>query len=119
MPIRQQITQGMALQLENRRDALLAGQTHLGWKLGFNDPAARERCQLPSPIAGYLTHSTLLAQNSSYQADENASILLEAELAIQITQDVDQPIDQHDAEGLISAVAPAIELVDMSAGMDD
>jgi 2-keto-4-pentenoate hydratase len=47
----------MDRQLTLRQARLDAGETSLGWKVGFGAPAALERLGLDAPLVGFLTGS--------------------------------------------------------------
>lgn len=113
------LSRGMEAQLAHWRQALRRGEQRLGWKIGFNDPAARDKFSLPRPLVGYLTESTRLDSGAAYRAEPGAKILLEAELALRVNRNLQGSVSPAEASAAIDALAPAIELVDMSEGVGD
>lgn len=99
---------GMSKQAEGRA-ALLAGggATATGWKAGLGTAAAMERVGTEAPIAGFLTDLTRIADGGHVEIGDWNAPTFEPELAVRV-----------DADGSITAVAPAIELVDLGVPDD-
>lgn len=117
--INEVLRRGMHAQLGRWRAATGAGERRLGWKIGFNDPAARARLGLPHALLGYLTEATRVASGDRFAAAPDASILLEGELGLRVDGDVPAGSSATEARAAIAECAAAIELVDMSAGVAD
>ncbi len=109
----------MTAQLGHWRAAIAAGQGRVGWKIGFNDPAARDKLGLPSALLGYLTDRTVVECGQAFAPAPDATILLEGELGVQVAREVPPGGTLEEARAAIAACAAAIELVDMSAGLGD
>jgi 2-keto-4-pentenoate hydratase len=97
----------MRIQLARRHTELAAGATALGWKVGFNTPAIQGHFGLHTPVVGYLTDATALEPGQPVAIDGWHQPMLEVELAIRIGNG-----------GSISAIAPALELVDIDLPFD-
>jgi 2-keto-4-pentenoate hydratase len=99
-------------QLANRRAALAAGATHVGWKLGMG-----ERESIGGEIAlGHLTSATCLESGSTYAAGRAAADLrADAELAVELGRDLDPEESPASARAAIAAYAAAVEICDLAA----
>lgn len=104
----------MARQLQSWRAALAAGDTRLGWKIGFNRTVDQQRHQLPSPMIGYLTGNGCIASGGNYAISTASRILVEAEIALLIGDDVAAGATLTQARSAIHGYAAALELVDTS-----
>src|SRR5262245_17129217 len=82
------VIRGMRSQLEQRRARLAAGDTALGWKVGFGAPAMQKVLQVSGPLVGFLT------ANGRVQSGEGVSLtgwtkpVAEPEIAVHIGADV-------------------------------
>jgi 2-keto-4-pentenoate hydratase len=95
------IRRGMAAQLR-RLDAKLAlGLPRVGWKIGINDPRMQRALGLSEPVVGALSGAGACESGSTYTVRPGAALFVEAEVAMRVA-----------ADGVILAVAPALELVD-------
>jgi 2-keto-4-pentenoate hydratase len=84
-----------------RDQALAAGETPLGWKVGLGSAAAFERLGTDRPLAGFLLRSGLLPDGVAVDIADWVNPHLELVVAVVIGHD-----------GGIAEVGPAIELVD-------
>jgi 2-keto-4-pentenoate hydratase len=91
-------------QLGHWRAALGSGALRVGWKIGFNVPAVREKLGLDRPALGHLTSATLIGPEATHSLAGAANPLVEPEIAVEVG-----------ADGSIASVAAAIEVVDMAA----
>ncbi len=97
------LTRGLAQMLAARETDFFNGGQRLGWKVGFNAPAAQEALGLDGPIVGYLTNTTLLPDGATVSLDGfTGTPLVEKEIAVRIGDD-----------GAITAQAAALEVVDL------
>ena len=94
--------------LDRRHAALAAGETPVGWKIGFNTPAIQEHFGLADPVVGYLTDAGVLPDGATVPLAGWGAPAVEVELAIRVGDD-----------GAIAGLAPALELVDLSDSFDD
>ena len=102
------VLEALRVQLTSWRAELQGGARRIGWKIGFNLPAAREQVGLAGPVIGYLTSATLIDPGGEYVAGDPTRLLAEVEVAVEVTGDGD-----------IARFAPAIELVDVDRGFDE
>jgi 2-keto-4-pentenoate hydratase len=92
------------LQFQQWREALAGGAQRIGWKIGFNTPAAQEEAGISSPAIGYLTSATTVAYGSHLSLEGTTRPMVEAEVAIEVGE-----------SGTAVALAAAIEVVDVDA----
>ena len=109
------VERGMAAQLELRLRRLSAGESHLGWKMGFGTAAARERLQTDAPLVGFLTRQVAVESGSEVSVQGWGNPVLEPEIAIHIGRDLPANPDRTAAADAIAALGPAIELADLDA----
>lgn len=113
------IEQGMQTQLLKWKSIIASGHSRIGWKIGFNNLADQRRMNLPSPIVGFLTGDRVSKSGDSFIARKDANIMLEAELAVLIGNDVPGDASLEQARSAIEAFAPAMELVDVARTAHD
>jgi len=95
------VERGTAAQLVRRREQLVQGAEHIGWKIGFNLPAIQERLGIDAPVTGFLTTDALLDDGATWSLGDG-EVLVESEIAVEIGEDAHS----------IAALLPALELVD-------
>ena len=103
MADRTAIDRGMKSQLQAFREAIVAGQPRLGWKIGINDPKMLERLELDAPVVGWLAGARALASGDTYTLRPGTRVSLEAEVAVRVG-----------GGGAVAALAPSLELVNYS-----
>ena len=113
------LVRGMRAQLDSWRSRLASGERRVGWKLGYMDGAVRTRLGLPHPMIGFLTSGRLIAASGSCAVPAGAKLLAESEVALQLGRDVPPGSSATTAQAAIAAVAPAIEIVDVTQPLDD
>jgi 2-keto-4-pentenoate hydratase len=91
----------MRTQLEAWKAALDGGARRVGWKIGFNIPAAQQRYGISEPVLGHLTSRTLYESGATFDASGAERLVAEVEVALRVG-----------ASG-IDGYAAAIELVDL------
>jgi 2-keto-4-pentenoate hydratase len=91
---------GMALR---RSKALEDGAAHVGWKMGINDIAFRERLGIRSGVAGWLTDRT--QHERAVPVEGATGLAVEIEVAFVMGDG-----------GTVTALRPAIEVVDIVGG---
>lgn len=96
-----------------RRDVQALGH-RLGWKIGFGERAAQERVGISAPVIGFLRRDRLLPAGGRFLIPTNAVIQAEVEVAIRVGRDVDAEVNPEQAEAAIVAMAPAVEIVDVT-----
>jgi len=98
----------MQVQLDLRRSALAAGAEPVGWKIGFNTPAAQREAGIETPALGFLTSATSVRYGAHMSLEGFSRAMIEPEVAIEVG-------DFGDAV----ALAAAIEVVDVDAPFSD
>ena len=97
-----------AAHLDGWREARAGGAERIGWKIGLNVRAAQERAGIDEPIVGHLTSAGVLADGGEFSLAGAVNPMVEPEVAVRV-----------DRSGAITAIAPAIEVVDMDADIED
>ncbi|HET7121144.1 MAG TPA: hypothetical protein VFI17_07830 [Solirubrobacterales bacterium] len=113
------LQEGLRRQQVAARELLSGGAERLGWKAGFGTAAAMEKLGTTGPLAGFLTDSTLAPSGSTFDVSDWAKPILEPEVAVRLTADVEAGAPRPEIEAAVGAVGAAIELVDLGeAGAD-
>jgi 2-keto-4-pentenoate hydratase len=102
------VVAGMERQLAARLERLDAGEKHVGWKVGLNAPALMEHLGLDAFVVGYMASGTRLESGQAMSLTGATNAAAEPEVAIRVGHDLG-----------ITAVGPAIEVVDIDRGFDD
>ena len=105
---------GMQAQLAEWRENVQAHGHRLGWKIGFGDHATQQRAGLTAPVIGFLRRDRLLQSGSEFQISKNSVIKAEVEVAIRMGHAVEAGISAAEAQDAIAAIAPAVEIVDVT-----
>lgn len=113
------IVRGMRAQLAMRRKRIDAGETPLGWKVGFGAPAALIRLGLSAPLVGFLMQKARVESGANVSLKGWTKPVAEPEIAAHIGQDVAGGGSRDAAQRAIAALGPAIELADMDIPPDD
>jgi 2-keto-4-pentenoate hydratase len=113
------IDRGMAAQLAARRERIAAGEKPIGWKVGFGTQAAMQRFGLAAPLVGFLTARGLVPSGGTVSLAGWERPAAEPEIAVQMGRDLGADADEAAARAAISALAPAIELVDPDPAVED
>lgn len=92
------------VQMDLWRSALAGGAKRIGWKLGFNTPAAQEEAGIDTPVIGFLTSATSVSYGSHLSLQGTTKAMIEPEVAIEVGE-----------LGEAVALAAAIEVVDVNA----
>ena len=103
---------GMQAQLAQWQRRLDADEQRIGWKMGYMDVAARTRLGLPHPMVGFLTSGRSIPDGGTYTAPAGAKLLAEAEVAVLLGRDIPSGTTPELALASITALAPAIGLVE-------
>ena len=113
------IARGMTAQLTRWHERLKAGETALGWKVGFGAPAAMETLKISAPLIGHLTDRARLGPGSSVSLAGWTKPAAEAEIAVFMGKDLPGGAGRDAAKNAIAGVGPAIELADVDFPPDD
>ena len=98
----------MQVQLDLWRTELAAGAERVGWKIGFNTPAAQQEAGIDTPVIGFLTSATKVAYGAHLSLEGVTKAMVEPEVAIEVGE-----------LGDAVALAAAIEVVDVNAPFSD
>ena len=93
------VVRGMQAQLARRRERIAAGETPLGWKLGFGAPAAMEMLNLTGPLVGYLMQGALLASGARADVTGWTQVVAEPEIGVRLGADLAAGADRAAAAG--------------------
>lgn len=110
------LREGMQRMLERRAEHVDRGERMVGWKLAFGAPAWLAKFGLDGPLVGFLPESRNHAPGATVSVKEWASPVAEPEIALYLSDDVDDPDRITDS---ISALGPAIELADVDQPPED
>jgi 2-keto-4-pentenoate hydratase len=95
------------------------GAVQSGWKAGLSTAAARRMFGHDVALVGFLLDTTRIANGAEVGIGEWTAPRAEAELALRLRVDVGSDVDAPTALAAVEAVAPAIELVDLSPPPED
>src|SRR5436309_8504715 len=109
----------MQAQLASWRSRVAGGASRVGWKIGFNSPAAQKQLGLDGTVVGHLTQATVLAPGTSHSLAGSHLVCAEPEVTIHLGRDVPAVADGEAARAAIAALGAAIELVDIDRPLDD
>jgi len=102
------IVRGMQAQLAGWRSRIAGGAVRVGWKIGFNSPAAQQQLGLDGTVVGHLTQATVLAPGASHSLAGSHLVCAEPEVAIHLGRDVPAGADGEAARAAIGALGAAI-----------
>jgi 2-oxo-hept-3-ene-1,7-dioate hydratase len=101
------LEEGMRTLLAAREKELAGGAAAVGWKVGLNGPAVQSLLGLDGLVVGYINDGTVVSPGATVDVSSWTAPTLEVEVALRVGPD-----------GMISAVAPALELVDLDLPFD-
>ena len=107
------IKKGMTAQLAARRVRIAAGETPLGWKVGFGAPAAMQKLGLSAPLVGYLMQRALLLSGSTVSLRDYVKPVAEPEIAVRMLRDLGPGASPNETMTAIKEIMPALELADL------
>jgi len=94
--------------MEARAGAVAGGERPVGWKIGWNSPAFRERLGVGSSVIGFMLESGVRPASEPVPIGDAAKPGAEVELLL------------HVGEGAsVAAVSPGVEIVDPSGDVGD
>jgi 2-keto-4-pentenoate hydratase len=112
----ERVVRGMGVHLQAQRDA---GGRRIGWKMGLGLPAAMERLGTSGALVAELKDTTLLESGATLSVDGWARPVFEPEVCVFLAADVEPGGDRAAADAAITAIAPAIEMVDLPSPPSD
>jgi 2-keto-4-pentenoate hydratase len=108
----------MIRQCNELSQRLSQGARHRGWKVGLTTPASQVAAGIDGALIGFLTDATEFSDGSRIKIDGWTRPMFEAEIAIQVGSDLEPGADESLARAAISALATAIEVVDLTVSLD-
>lgn len=109
---------GLRRQLVFRQRMLDGGATGVGWKVGFGSPAALDLMEITAPLLGFITSATVLESGAAVDTSAWGQAMIEFEVAVYLGEDLGSGASDDEARAAISAVGPAIELVDIDLPLE-
>ncbi|MCF6219258.1 MAG: fumarylacetoacetate hydrolase family protein [Gammaproteobacteria bacterium] len=109
--IESQLQHGMQQQLQQWREALKSGSERIGWKVGFNRESDQQAAGLAAPQIGYLLQERCYPQQGHHHCIGDCTLLVEGEIAIQLTNTITTQSTRAEIEAAIGGYATALELV--------
>jgi 2-keto-4-pentenoate hydratase len=103
----ERVRAGLERMMEARARAVADGARPVGWKIGWNAPAVRERLGVGSSVIGFLLDSGIHRAGEPVPLDGTVNPGAEVELALRIGDG-----------GVLAGVGPGIELVDVHGDFD-
>src|SRR2546428_11209618 len=100
----------MQAQLARWRRRIAGGAARVGWKIGFNSPAAQRQLGLDGTVGGHLTQATGLAPGPSHSLARSQLVSAEAEVAVHLRRDVPGGADGGAARAGSAARGAPIEV---------
>jgi 2-keto-4-pentenoate hydratase len=113
------IATGMAALLARRRKRIDAGETPIGWKVGFGAPAAMAKLAIDRPLVGFLMRTNEVQSGDSVPLGGWTKPVAEPEVAVILGKDLVGDADEADAAAAIAALAPAIELANLDPAPEE
>jgi 2-keto-4-pentenoate hydratase len=109
----------MREQLALRDARVRSGARQIGWKVGFGSPTALRALDIALPLTGFLLDEGLLEDGTSVDIGAWASPVLEPEIAVHISRDVEADATLDQVRESIGALSAAIELADVDIEPSD
>lgn len=113
------VRRGMTAQLEQRRRRLEAGESSLGWKVGFGSPEAMARLGVEAPLVGFLTSRSAIDSGATVSLGGWSNPVVEPEIAVHLRAPIGARDGRAAIEGAIGGVGPALELADPDPELED
>lgn len=113
------IAAGMRAQLDVRDERLNSGDRQIGWKVGFNSPAAAAALGIDRPLVGFLMDSGLLSDGAEVPVGSWTTSMLEPEIAVHVARDVARGASWEEVRAAIGGLSAAIELADVDPPPED
>ena len=88
------------------------GEALVGWKMGLTSEAKRQQMNLHSPLYGGLTDKMALEDGGEFQLKNSIHPKVEPEVAFLMGEDLSYPTTREKALEAVSAVCPALEILD-------
>lgn len=113
------VLRGTERLLARWRADLGRGARRIGWKVGINEPAIQRHLGIDAEVVGVLTSATELSVGVPHSLRGATRVGVEPELALVLGRDVRAADGPDAARAAVTAIGPAIELIDLNAPFDD
>jgi 2-keto-4-pentenoate hydratase len=113
------VRRGLSAQLEKRRRWLEAGESSLGWKVGFGSRESMGRLGIEAPLVGFLTSRSRIDSGATVSLAGWSNPVVEPEIAIHLAASLEADRGVAAAERAIGGVGPALELADADPALED
>ncbi len=110
---------GMRRQFQTWRETVANRSLRLGWKTGFSMPSDQQRLNLPCAMVGFLSRARCFRSGDHYLPPASANLLVEPEIALQMSSDVPAGATTGQALASIACYSAALELVDTTRSVTD
>ncbi|GAA0910793.1 2-keto-4-pentenoate hydratase [Pseudonocardia zijingensis] len=101
-----------AIQDITLRRRLAAGATLSGHKIGLTSEAMRRQLGVEDPDYGYVLSSRVLRSGDRLPASELIAPMIEAELAVELSRDLEPPVTPDQVAAATAAVHASLEIID-------
>ena len=91
---------------------LATGEKQVGWKMGLTSEAKRKQMNLNSPLYGFLTDKMQVHNKGEFNIASQIHSKIEPEIAFLISKDLPNNPSRSQVMESVSAVAPALEILD-------
>lgn len=91
---------------------LAVGEKQVGWKMGLTSEAKRQQMNLDSPLYGFLTDKMQVQNHGEFNISSQIHCKIEPEIAFLISKDLPYNPTRDQVIESVSAVAPALEILD-------
>lgn len=112
----ERVVRGMGEHLKAQRDK---GDRRIGWKMGLGLPAIMEKLGTTGALVAELQEATLLESGAELSVAGWTNPVFEPEVAVFLGADVEPGGDRDAVTSAITAIAPAIEMVDIAQPPSD
>ena len=113
------VAAGMAALLATRRERIAAGETPIGWKVGFGAKAAMEKLGITGPLVGFLSDAGRVESGGEVSLAGWTQPVAEPEVAVHMGADLAGDATEAEAKAAIAGLSAAIELADLAFAPDD
>jgi 2-keto-4-pentenoate hydratase len=94
------------------RRRLASGATLRGHKIGLTSEAMRRQLGVDDPDYGYVLSSQVMYSGDHLAASDLIAPMIEAELAVELSRDLDAPVSIEDVAASTAAVYASLEVID-------
>jgi len=115
----ERVRKGMQAQSRIREARRRAGDTTIGWKVGFGAPNVMQRMGLEAPLLGFLTLSARLESGATLELSGFGQAFVEPEIAVWMGSDLAAGAGEAAVRAAIAGLGPAFEIADVTFPPED